>query len=61
MLELVLDVLLWIGWSFPVWVGSSLVYYSTLGYVRCDDEMLAGCIGIAFLIGASVAVFFVFR
>lgn len=56
MLELVLEIFLWVGWAFPVWVGSNAVYYATFGYVRCDDEMLAGCIGIALLLAVSVAL-----
>lgn len=55
MIELAFEILLWVGWTFPVWVGSNAVYYGTLGYVRCDSEMLAGCIGIAVLVALTAA------
>jgi hypothetical protein len=49
-LEVLLEMVWIVGWTFPSWLGSNLVYYATFGYVICEDEILAGIIGIVFLI-----------
>lgn len=61
MIELVLEALLWVGWWFPVWFGSGIVRVVSLGYARVDDETLAGCIGIAAVLGLAVLAFVLLR
>ena len=46
MIELLLEILLYAGWWFPVWLGSMTVRVLSLGYARVDDENLAGVIGL---------------
>jgi hypothetical protein len=59
-MDFFLDLLLWIGWWFPVQVGWGLVRLVTFGLVRVDDEILCGVIGVLFLLVATVALIFLF-
>jgi hypothetical protein len=55
MLELLFEMLLAIGWMFPVWLGQNAIYFGSFGYVRCEDEIWAGLIGIGILLATGLA------